>query len=198
MRRAKPYHHGNLREALLQAAIRLIAEVGPTAFTLREVARRAGVSHNAPYRHFRDRDDLMAAVAAQGFRELTRAMNEAAATKSDALERLKHAGLGYVTFALRRPEHFTVMFDAPISERKHPDSAAAGEESFATLLGFVKSSQNAGKLPSSDLRQMALLAWTMVHGIAKLAITGRLPFHSNAEVLRFAKFVIDHSVPVAR
>ena len=90
------------------------------------------------------------------------------------------------------------MFDAPTSERKHPDSAAAGEECFATLLGFVKSSQNAGKLPSGDLRQMALLAWTMLHVIAKLAITGRLPFHCNAEVLRFAKFVIDNSLPVAR
>ena len=198
MRRAKPYHHGNLREALLEAAIRLIAEVGPTAFTLREVARRAGVSHNAPYRHFRDRDDLMAAVAAEGFRELTRAMNDAAATRSDALERLKHAGLGYVTFALRRPEHFTVMFDAPISKRKHPDSAAAGEESFATLLAFVKTSQEAGRLPSGDLRQMALLAWTMVHGIAKLAITGRLPFDSKSGVLEFAEFVIEQSLPVGR
>jgi len=198
MRRAKPYHHGNLREALLEAAIRLIAEVGPTAFTLREVARRAGVSHNAPYRHFRDRDDLLAAVAAQGFRELTRAMNEAAAAKSDVLERLEHAGLGYVTFALRRPEHFTVMFDAPVSKRKHPDSAAAGEESFATLLGFVKGCQDAGRLPSGDLRQMALLAWTMVHGIAKLAITGRLPLQSNSEVLRFAEFVIQQSLPVSR
>ena len=80
MRRAKPYHHGNLREALLEAAIRLIAEVGPTAFTLREVARRAGVSHNAPYRHFHDREDLMAAVAAQGFRELTPASSNASNT----------------------------------------------------------------------------------------------------------------------
>jgi AcrR family transcriptional regulator len=198
MRRPKPYHHGNLREALLEAAIRLIAEVGPTAFTLREVARRAGVSHNAPYRHFRDRDDLMAAVAAQGFRELTRAMIEAAAAKSQALERLKHAGLAYVTFALRRPEHFTVMFDAPVSKRKHPDSAAAGEESFATLLGFVRRCQQAGRLRSGDLRQLALLAWTMVHGIAKLAITGRLPFHSNVEILKFSEFVIDRSLPINR
>src|SRR6516164_6438212 len=198
MRRAKPYHHGNLREALLGAAIRLIAEVGPTAFTLREVARRAGVSHNAPYRHFRDRDDLMAAVAAQGFRELTRAMMEAAAAKSDALERLKCAGLGYVTFALRRPEHFTVMFDAPVLKRKRPDSAAAGEEAFATLLNFVKDCQEAGRLPSGDLREMALLAWTMVHGIAKLAITGRLPFRSRSEVLRFGEFVIDQSLPTGR
>jgi AcrR family transcriptional regulator len=196
MGRAKPYHHGNLREALLEAAIRLIAEVGPTAFTLREVARRAGVSHNAPYRHFRDRDDLMAAVAAQGFRELTRAMVEAAAQRSDALDRLKCAGLGYVTFALRRPEHFTVMFDAPISKHKHPDSAAASEQAFGTLVGLVKSSQDAGQLPSRDSHQMALLAWTMVHGIAKLAITGRLPFPSSAEVLKFAEFVIDQSLPI--
>jgi len=198
MRRPKPYHHGNLREALLEAAIRLIAEVGPTAFTLREVARRAGVSHNAPYRHFRDRDDLMAAVAAQGFRELTQAMVEAAGQRPDALDRLKRAGLGYVTFALRRPEHFTVMFDAPISQRRHPDSAAAAEQAFGTLLGFVKGSQDAGRLPSGDSHQMALLAWTMVHGIAKLAITGRLPFASSTEVLNFSKFVIDQSLPVGR
>src|SRR5215469_16204891 len=185
IRRAKPYHHGNLREALLEAAIRLIAEVGPTAFTLREVARRAGVSHNAPYRHFHDRDDLMAAVAAQGFGELTRAMIEAAAGKSDALERLKCAGLGYVTFALRRPEHFTVMFDAPTAEHKHPEAAAAAEEAFSTLLGFVKSCQEGGQLTAGDLSETALLAWTMVHGIAKLAITGRLPFRSRPKVLKF-------------
>src|SRR5467141_3324063 len=137
----KPYHHGNLREALLEAAIRLIAEVGPTAFTMREVARRAGDSHNAPYRHFRDRDDLIAAVAAQGFRELTEAMVEEAGQRTDARDRLKHAGLGYLGFALRRPEHFTVMFDAPISKRKHPHSAAAAEQAFGTRLGFVKGSQ---------------------------------------------------------
>src|SRR6516162_5295812 len=116
MRRAKPYHHGNLREALLEGAIRLIAEVGPTAFTLREVARRAGVSHNAPYRHFRDKDDLMAAVATQGYRELTEAMLDAAEHQRNALDRLKHAGLAYVAFAMRRPEYFAVMFDAPVSK----------------------------------------------------------------------------------
>jgi AcrR family transcriptional regulator len=181
---------------LLEAAIRLIAEVGPTAFTLREVARRAGVSHNAPYRHFRDRDDLMAAVAAEGFRELTQAMMEEAGERTDALDRLKRAGLGYVSFALRRPEHFTVMFDAPMSKQKHPDSAAAAEQAFGTLMTFVKGAQDAGRLPSGDLRQMALLAWTMVHGIAKLAITGRLPFSSSARILRFSEFVIDQSLPV--
>ena len=170
MKKTKPYHHGNLRETLLRAAIGLVGEVGPTAFTLREVARRAGVSHNAPYRHFRDKEDLIRAVAAEGYGELTSAMIAAAARQARALDRLKHAGLAYIDFALRRPEHFTVMFDAPISKRKHPDSAAAGDQTFETLLGFAKSCQDAE----------------------------RLPFRSNAEVLKFGEFVIDQSLPVSR
>jgi AcrR family transcriptional regulator len=196
MRRGKPYHHGHLREALLKAAIQLVAEVGPAGFTLREVARRAGVSHNAPYRHFPDREDLLAAVAAQGFRELTQAMRHAAEQEPDPLGQLKRAGLAYVEFALRRPEHFAVMFDAPVSKRQTPDSAHAAEEAFGTLVGLVKSCQDEGRLPAGDLRQLALLAWSMVHGIAKLATAKRLPYQSRAEILKFAKFVIEQSLPV--
>ena len=192
----KPYHHGNLREVLLEAAIRLIAEVGPTAFTLREVARRAGVSHNAPYRHFRDKDDLMAAVATQGFRELTEAMFDAARQQPSAVDRLKRAGLAYIAFALRRPEHFTVMFDAPRSKREHPEAAAAGEQAFGTLVNLVKACQDEDQFQPGDPLRFALLAWTMVHGIAKLAITERLPFGTKAEILKFAEFVIAESLPL--
>jgi len=210
MRKTKPYHHGNLREALLNAALRLISEVGPTAFTLREVARRAGVSHNAPYRHFRDRDELMAAVSTQGFGELTQAMLEAGGQERDALARLKLAGLAYVSFALRRPEHFTVMFDAPTSKpaekpcfppakmrNKYPEAAEAAEQSFRTLLNFVAACQHEGTLPAGATLQLALRAWSMVHGIAKLAITGRLPFSSKNEVLKFAEYVLENSSPRA-
>src|ERR1700752_5133044 len=175
MSKRKPYHHGNLREELLEAAIRLIAEVGPTAFTLREIARRAGVSHNAPYRHFRDKDDVIAAVATQGYRELNTAMLEAAKPETDTVRRLKCAGLAYIAFALRRPEHFTVMFDAPIPRRANPEAAEAGERAFGALVTLVKNCQDAGQLPTGDSLELALLAWSMVHGIAKLAITGRLP-----------------------
>jgi AcrR family transcriptional regulator len=196
MKQRKPYHHGNLREALLEAAIRLIAEVGPTAFTLREVARRAGVSHNAPYRHFHDKDDLLAAVGVEGFRELKAAMLNAAGQQTNALDRLKRAGLAYVSFALRRPEHFTVMFDAPTPKRKNAVSAAAGKQAFDRLVSFVKDCQNEGKLPSGNPLEFALLAWTMVHGIAKLATTGRLPYRSKADILKFAEFVINESLPV--
>jgi AcrR family transcriptional regulator len=198
MGESKPYHHGNLREVLLQSAIRLIAEVGPTAFTLREVARQAGVSHNAPYRHFQDKDALLAAVATQGYGELTEAMLVAAGQQPDALDRLKQAGLAYVSFALRRPEHFAVMFDAPFSKRTHPEAADAAERAFSVLLGLVTECQKKRQLTSGSPLDLALLAWSMVHGIAKLAITGRLPHRSKAEILKFAAFVIDESLPVKR
>jgi AcrR family transcriptional regulator len=93
MKRRAAYHHGNLREALLDAAVSLIAEVGLKAFTLREVARRAGVSHNAPYRHFQDKEELLAAVRTQGFRELTEAMLNASGPRTIALKRLNHEHL---------------------------------------------------------------------------------------------------------
>ena len=194
--RRKPYHHGNLQQALLESAILLIAEVGPAGFTLRELARRAGVSHNAPYRHFRDRDDLIAAVATQGFRELTQAMRRASKDEPGARDRLKAAGLAYITFALRRPEHFAVMFDGPaLVKTHHPSSGQAAEESCGTLLNFVKSCQDERQLPEGDPNEFALLAWTIVHGVAKLAITRRLPYRSKAEILKFAEFVIDQSLP---
>jgi AcrR family transcriptional regulator len=196
MEKSTPYHHGNLREALLHAAIGLIAEVGPTAFTLREVARRAGVSHNAPYRHFRDKEDLMVAVATEGYLELAQAMKLAAQKHAEAIHRLKHAGLAYIEFALRRPEHFTVMFDAPFRGPQHQDSNESAKEAFSTLVGLVKDAQESRKLAADDAVQYAYLAWTMVHGVAKLAITGRLPYRTRSAILKFASFVIDQSLPV--
>lgn len=196
MTKRKPYHHGNLRESLLQAAISLIAEVGPTAFTLREVARRAGVSHNAPYRHFRDKDDLIASVAAEGYLQLTAAMERAASRHPRPLDRLKHAGLAYIEFALQRPEHFTVMFDAPVAGEHGLSDSPEAKQAFTTLIELVKDSQRARQLPSGDPLQFALLAWTMVHGVAKLATTGRLPYRTTTAILKFASFVIDQSLPV--
>ena len=198
MKKTKPYHHGNLREALLSAAIRLIAEVGPMAFTLREVARRAGVSHNAPYRHFRDKDDLMTAVATEGYRDLKGAMEEAARNRDGALARLKCAGLAYIEFALRRPEHFAVMFDVPVQGRSHQESNEAAKEAFMMLVGLVRDAQESRELAAGDPMEYAYLAWSMVHGVAKLANTGRLPYRAKAGILKFATFVIDQSLPLSR
>jgi AcrR family transcriptional regulator len=187
MARTRPYHHGNLRETLLSAALQLIAEAGPQGFTLREIARRAGVSHNAPYRHFRDKNELLAAVAAQGFEELTRAMRRSAKGAAP-LEKLRAAGLAYVAFALRRPQHFTVMFDTSFDQGALP----SGIRAFETLLSLLEDCQRAGQLPAGDPRRLALAAWSLVHGIAKLALAGSIP-GPQAGVLDFARFAISSS-----
>jgi AcrR family transcriptional regulator len=180
MQPGRPYHHGNLKQALIDAAIDLIAEVGPHGFTLREVARRAGVSHNAPYRHFRDRAELLAIVAMQGFYRLTASMKRSAAQGNDAGERLRFSGRGYVNFALRWPQHFMVMFDLPSDRDRQPDYQAAAQEAFDTLLGYIEECQKAGLLPEGDPRPLALAAWSTVHGIARLAVSSHLPLGKAA------------------
>jgi len=187
----RPYHHGNLKAALLQAAVELIAEVGPAAFTLREVARRAGISHNAPYRHFREKDELLAAVAAEGFERLAGALSKppkaTRATKPHpALRRFQAAGLAYVRFALRSPEHLLVMFDWPLAADRYPELSAASKRAFSILVDLVKAAQDEGSLPAGDPLPLACTAWSLVHGVAKLAIAKSLPFQSEAAVLRFA------------
>jgi len=145
MNRKRPYHHGNLKPALLRAATELIAEVGPAAFALREVARRAGISHNAPYRHFRDKDELLASVATEGFERLAGALSEAACRegkrangRDQAPRRLQASGVGYVKFALQWPEHLLVMFDWPLPMKRCPEVAEAGERAFGVLVKLIE------------------------------------------------------------
>lgn len=185
MKKERRYHHGNLKKTLLEATVKLIAKVGPRAFTLREVARLAKVSHNAPYRHFRDKEELLAAVAAEGFERLAGSMIETAAPAEDALQALLLAGRGYVQFALRWPEHFSVMFDHCQNLDEYPGYAASGRRAFQVLLDKIEGAQRGGQLPAGDPHPLAFTAWSMVHGIAKLAISGLLPFKSKDAVLDF-------------
>jgi AcrR family transcriptional regulator len=187
----RPYHHGNLKAALLQAALGLIAEAGPAAFTLREVARRAGISHNAPYRHFREKDELLAAVATEGFDRLAEALDKPgkgtrARDPNPALRRFQASGLAYVRFALGSPEHLQVMFDWPLDPDRYPELSAASRRAFSVLVELVEAAQREGSLPGGDPLALACIAWSMVHGVAKLAIARKLPFKSEAEILRFA------------
>jgi AcrR family transcriptional regulator len=182
------YHHGNLRQALLEAGVALIGEVGLKGFTMREVARRAGVSHNAPYRHFRDKDELLKAIAVEGFERLTAAMKKRSVSGAAAADRLRLCGCGYVDFALRWPQHFLVMFDLP--SRGLPEHDKVGENAFHVLLEFIIESQKEGALPEGDPHPLALMAWSLVHGIAKLAISGNLPY-SSKQVLEFTHFAAE-------
>jgi AcrR family transcriptional regulator len=183
-----PYHRVNLKQSLLDSAVALIGEVGPQAFTLREVARRAGVSHNAPYRHFRDKDDLLAEVAAQGFDRLSESIRKTMAKGGTAAERLSLAGRGYVQFALQWPQHVLVMFETPPAADQRPEHAAAARRAFQALLDAITAVQAEGGLPQGDPQSFAVVAWSGVHGLAKLAIGGRLPFDAK-QTLQFADYV---------
>lgn len=176
---ARPsYHHGNLRQVLLDAGVALVRKVGPKGFTMREVARRAGVSHNAPYRHFRGKDELISAIAGQGFERLNDAMLREAAAGKTGVECLELCGRAYVSFALRWPGHFTAMFDlAPLpgEARLAAESGVSpGDKAFQTLVGVVVQCQNEKAFPARDPLAFALIAWSVVHGVAKLAVSGHL------------------------
>jgi AcrR family transcriptional regulator len=162
--------------------VTLIGEVGPRAFTLREVARRAGVSHNAPYRHFASKDELLAEVAAEGFDRLTASMRKSAARATSPRERLRECGCGYVAFALRWPHHFLVMFDLPHAPQGQEKQHAAGQNAFAVLEDCISAAQESGDLPVGDLLPLAWTSWSLVHGIAKLAISGNLPLNTRSTI----------------
>jgi AcrR family transcriptional regulator len=176
--RARPgtYHHGNLRQALVDAALELIADKGARAFTLREAARRAGVSHTAPYRHFADREALLAAVAEEGFRELGARMRAAGAAVADPAAGFAAEGLAYVRFAVEKPSHFRVMFGGFIADpHGYPALARAGAEAYRQLVDGVRAGQDAGLIRAGDPEELALLPWSVVHGLAALLIDRQLP-----------------------
>ena len=183
----QPYHHGNLREALIESSLALIREVGPEGFTLREVARRAGVSHNAPYRHFADKSDLLAAVAEEGFVELRKGMLRAVSKSKDPRARIERSGVAYVRHALRHPAHFDVMFSTQFEARAHPEANRAAEEAFAVLVGLVVECQQADVLPRGDELVQARTAWALVHGIATLGIHRQLRTAKGSDLLAFAE-----------
>lgn len=181
------YHHGDLRAALLKAGLELIREGGPSGFTLREAARRAKVSHTAPYRHFRDKADLTAAIAEEGFEALAVRMEEAAHQKGTPRERLIGAGLAYVELALRRPEHFQVMFSTDLDAKRHPAARAAADRAFAGLLALIVACQEAKQLPPTRTLVLARTVWAQVHGIAALATGRQVAFRSRTEIADFTR-----------
>ena len=168
------YHHGNLREALIGAALDLISQKGPAVFTFAEAARQAGVSPAAPYRHFRDRDALMADVARQGFerfaQRLAAAWDDGRPSPTTALERL---GRAYLGFARDEPAYFSAMFESGVPVARHRDLNEASERAFTVLrqaCEAVVATLPSGKRPPALM--LALHVWALAHGIASLFARG--------------------------
>ncbi len=162
------YHHGNLREALMAGALELVRERGAAHLSLREVARRAGVSHAAPYRHFADKNSLLGAIALEGFRLLTLALEESRVGR-EPLDAFRESGIAYVRFALAHPAHLAVMFGSVIEDPQQCEGLLEeGAGAFDVLVRIIEAAQTAGRLRSGDSRTLALAAWSMVHGLAML------------------------------
>lgn len=174
--KSKPrYHHGDLRHALIEASLALISEEGFAALTLREVARRAGVTHAAPYRHFADKEALLAAVAEEGFRTMAAQMRERMDKEPGPTQRLAACGVAYVMFAIQHPAHFRVMFGPHFTRRvDHGELAREGSNAFGLLVQSLIESQQAGEVREGEPMPLALMAWSLVHGLASLLVDGQL------------------------
>jgi AcrR family transcriptional regulator len=187
-REERGYHHGNLREALIQAARDLIKEKGPAGFTFAEAARSAGVSAAAPYRHFRDRDALMADVAREGFQRFEAMLTTGWANgKPDAMTAFNNVGRAYLAFARAEPAYYAAMFESGVPPDAHPELRAAGDRAFGVLrlaAETLVSSLPAGKRPPALM--MSLHVWSLSHGIASLfsrGDSGRRALPMSAEEL---------------
>jgi AcrR family transcriptional regulator len=176
------YHHGNLRPALVEAAAELARTSGPDGVVLREVARRTGVSHNAAYRHFADRDELLAEVAELAMGQLEQAMRVRLATvrtrapELRARRRLRETGRAYVQFALAEPGLFEVAFarEWPADETGAPDFSHQESGPYALLNQVLDELVAAGGLPASRRAGADVACWAAVHGFSKLVLNGPL------------------------
>src|ERR1700726_4152539 len=174
-RAERGYHHGNLKEALLQAALNLIAQKGAAGFTFADAARMAGVSPAAPYRHFRDRDELLSSIAQRGFEQfeaiLTGAWDDG---RPDTVPAFERVGKAYLAFARAEPAFYSAMFESGLPVDVNPALLAASERAFGIIRAAAERLAALGPpgTPRPPALMMALHIWSMSHGVASLFARG--------------------------
>src|SRR6195952_2010702 len=174
-RAERGYHHGNLKEALLQAALDLIAKKGPAGFTFADAARLAGVSPAAPYRHFRDRDELLSSIAQRGFEQFEAALNAAWDDgRPDTVTAFERVGKAYLKFAREEPAFYSAMFESGLALDVNPALQAAGERAFGIIRAAAErlAALAPPGIPRPPALMMALHIWSMSHGVASLFARG--------------------------
>ena len=186
---AKPYHHGDLRRALLDEALRTIQTGGVEQLTLRTVGERLGVSRSALYRHFADKQSLLATVGKEGFRELRQTIADAWEQNGRGHAGFDAMGKAYVRFAVENPSHYRVMFGGFIeSARKDDHFVAEAKAAFQVLVDALVEQQNAGDIRRDEPVLMARFVWALVHGAAMLIIDGQLAEAAQKESLEHYLF----------
>jgi AcrR family transcriptional regulator len=183
--RNRPYHHGNLRRALVDAALTLVAAHGPAALSLREVARLAGVSHAAPTHHFGNKAGVLTAIAADGYRQLADALAAARAHPAEGSTPFREQGVAYVVFATSHPGHFAVMRAPYLLDNDDPDLVAARDSAGAQLRAGAEELTGSGAATP-------VAAWSLVHGLASLLLEGNIRLEPGDDVETLARAVTGH------
>ncbi len=174
---SKPYHHGDLRQEILCAACDLLEENNIASLSLRAVAKKVGVSHTAPYRHFKDKESLLAGIAGIGFDQLSTQIADAVASyPDDPVMQLQEAGHRYVQLALSCPQCTQLMFSGILPcDDTYPDLRTAGDAAFEGLKYIIQQGQAQGVFKQGEIEMLALSAWSGIHGLSLLLISGNLP-----------------------
>ncbi len=175
-RNQKPFHHGNLRQALISSALEMVSECGVGAVTMRGLSEAIGVSRTAAYRYFEDKRGLLYAVAEEGFRAIERInLRLAADAAADALDTLKAFARAYLGFALENPELYRLMFGAELIGEDRPESVVAvTDRAFGALMATFERGQAQGRIRPGTVFAMASVMWSTMHGLACLLMDGRL------------------------
>jgi AcrR family transcriptional regulator len=173
------YHHGDLKNALIQAALEIVAAEGVYGLTLRKAARRAGVSHNAPYAHFADKQALIAAIVLEGHKKIQTILEAVVAQyPNDPLKQLANLAWAYVQFGIESPAHYKMTFSGLLeNEKKYPAFVDLSKNNLYLISKIVADCQAAGVLVtgSQDMGLTALSAWGLIHGLVSLMIEGQVP-----------------------
>ena len=173
---ATTYHHGNLKNALIQAGVEILAKEGVGSLSLRKVAKQAGVSHAAPYSHFKDKHALIAAISTEGFKQLYSQIKTVFEANQDQPESLLlETTWAYFQFALNETDSFKLMFSSALEkEKEYPNFVAVSHENFAQLVKIVEICQQGGVLKDGPSEIVAVSVWSTVHGFVSLFIEGQI------------------------
>jgi AcrR family transcriptional regulator len=190
--RRSTYHHGDLRRALVDAALEIIAVAGPEAMTLRQIARAVGVDHTAVYRHFEDKRALLAEVSEQGFTALAAAMRQALEEGADdPFDRVSRMAGAYVAFALDHPSHFRVMLGPRLNEDgRHPSLERPVTAAFSIMRDEIERGQASGAFHSARATDLAVSVWTVAHGYATLVLMRRIRVKDRATATDYFRVVL--------
>lgn len=177
------YHHGDLRPALLDAAARLLRDGGTDGLTLRALAEAVGVSRTAPYRHFKDKADLLVAVAAEGFDRLRATLHTASADTDDR-DPFEALGVAYIRFAVDNPAHYRLMYGREaLSRGETPALQEAADAIYDEVVALLAARQASGGLRPDPPESLAYVAWATVHGLASLLVDGQMEQPDDVEAL---------------